>query len=553
MYRHKKQVFITITLLAMVFGGLAVAFLQVAPVQAERSDLAPLQTATATATLTPTATATFTDTTTATPTGTLTETATVTGTPTETATATLTPTPTVTPVVKKGVAAIYGIDEEGILGSDSSAAAQAASTGVTWVRAEISWNSFEPSEGVFDFTAAERSINTLTAAGLSPVIYVADNPSWAATSSCGPIDTTNAAQVSAFGTAMGALVAHFPQIKIWALYNEMDRSTNPNAGGAGCFGSYSAGGVNNNGVSDAKEYAIMLATAWQAVHAANPNAMLTTGAFAYDSFDKTSAPPGYPGGGNGGTFNYHFMDNVFTYIAAHPLPNNRKYMDMVLFNYYDRYGTYYWETILPGYGIQSKANAIVARMKANRIPLVPLFVTETGENSSAMGQIAQAHCLDMTLVRGAASKLKGIVWWTYRDSDDPSPVKFGIVDQNSQPKSSFNALKTLVTELNGFKFKKNLTNTAGFSEVEAYQFKHKKINKYVVWSASLISKTDYSQACSWSRNARTATFAANALRVVDYLGKAKKVKDNSKRDLDKTKGSIAISLTDKPQIVQVNP
>src|SRR5260221_11976070 len=130
----------------------------------------------------------------------------------------------------------------------------------------------------------------------------------------------------------------------------MARCDGTNAGSGGCCGSIREGGVNHNGVSDSKEYAIMLATAWQAVHLANRNAMLTSGAFAYDSFDTTSAPPGYPGGGNLGSFNYHFMDNVFTYMAAHPLSAGQKYMDMVLFNYYDRYGTYYWEKIMPGYG-----------------------------------------------------------------------------------------------------------------------------------------------------------------------------------------------------------
>ncbi len=456
-----------------------------------------------------------------------------------------------------GAAAIYGIDEQGILSWDTNAAAQAASSGVNWTRAEISWENFEPAPGVFNWTFADNAVNTLTDAGLTPVIYLADNPVWAANTACGPIDTKSQTQKDAFAAAMYAIADHFKdKVHVWALYNEMDRSTDATLGGAGCFGSYSAGGVNNNGVKDVNEYAVMLSLAWKAVQAVDvtPKPMVTTGAFAYDSFDKTSAPPGYPGGGNGGTFNYHFMDDLFTYMANHPLADGAKYMDMVLFNYYDRYGTYYWETKMPGYGIQAKANAIVARMNANHIPLVPLFVTETGENSSTMGPTVQAHCLDMTLVRGAASKLKGVVWWTYRDSPDPSPVKFGIVDQNSQPKPSFTALKTLTTELNGYAFKKNMTNKTGLKDVEAYLFKQGKSIKYVVWSASLIKKTDYSQACSWSRNPRKASFQAHVLRVVDHLGgKAKKIKDGGKKDLDKRAGYIAISLTDKPQFVQINP
>lgn len=464
-----------------------------------------------------------------------------------------TPGPTSTRLAPKGAAALFGIDEQGVLAGNPTPASQAANTGVKWVRAEVSWNDFEPTEGVFDFTSTDRNMTTLLNAGLTPVVYLAENPSWAANTKCGPIDTTNPSMVAAFSDAVTALVTHYPQITIFALYNETDRSTKPNTGGAGCFGSDNKNGWNHNGVRDSDEYAIMLATAWKAVHAANPKAKLVTGAFAYDNFDKKSAPPGYPGGGSGGTFNYTFMDDLFAYMKAHPLPNKQKYMDMLVFNYYDRYGTYYWESVAPGYGIQAKAAYIVNRMEANQIPLVPLFVTETGENAASMGQAAQAHCLDMTLVRGTASKLKGMVWWTYRDNPSNTAEQFGIVDQGELPKLSFAALKTLTTELNGFKYRGNWSNSTGFEEVEAYRFAKKQSAKMVVWSASLITKTDYSQACSWSRNPRRVTFDAQALRVVDYLGKAKKIKDNSKRDLDSRVGKIAFNVTDKPQIVQLNP
>lgn len=550
MARNKWQAVVAVLAMGVALIVLAPALIFATPAGAEGS------TTNSTATPTPTLTGTSTSTPTLTSTATSTATATLTATATSTATPTLTATATVVP--PSGVSAIFGIDEQGILAGNPTAAAQAASTGVNWVRAEISWNALEPTQGNYNWQDSEFAINTMTAAGLTPVLYIADNPAWAATSSCGPINTKKAALVTAFAHTMGMLAAHFPQIKIWALYNEMDRSTPPDQGGAGCFGSYSKGGVNKNGVPDTNEYAIMLAAAWKAVHAANQNAMLTTGAVAYDSFDETSAPPGYPGGGVGGVFNFKFMDNLFAYMKSNPLPPGQKYMDMVLFNYYDRYGTYYWETVMPGHGIQAKIAAINAVFKAQGIPTVPLFVTETGENSTYMGAPAQAHCLDMTLVRGASSKLRGVVWWTYQDVPDADPqhkstVKFGIVDQYSQPKPSFFALKTLITELRGLTYKRNLSNQTGFQDVEAYQFGKKKIVKIVAWSSSLIPKTDYSQSCSWSRNARLATFSANALRVVDHLGKAKTIKDNSKKDLDKTAGKIAILLTDKPQIVQINP
>lgn len=460
--------------------------------------------------------------------------------------------PTLAPA---GVTTIFGIDEGAVLGRDSQAAALASNAGVNWVRAEVSWNALETTPGVYDFTSTEESINRLLGAGLSPILYLADNPAWAANTRCGPVDTNDPAKVTAFANAIGALAGHFPQVKAWALYNEVDRSQDTDAG-AGCFGAHSTGGVNNNGVKDSKEYAILLAAAWKAVHTANPNAQLVIGAVAYDNFDKTSAPKNYPGGGNGGSFNYNFLADLFGYMKQNPLPVGQKYMDMALFNFYGIYGPY-WESVASGYGIQAKTAALKERMKASGIPVAPLFVTETGEDSLSIGLNAQARCLDITLVRGAAAKLKGVVWWTFQDHANyppppSSPWQFGIVDKDMQPKPSYTALLTLTTELNAYAFKKNLSGKPGFVSVESYRFAKPGSVKYVVWASSYKS-TSYDPECSWPRNPKLATFDATKLRVVDYLGKVRTIKDNSKKDKDKTVGKIAIRLTGTPKIVQINP
>ena len=135
---------------------------------------------------------------------------------------------------------------------------------------------------------------------------------------------------------------------------------------------------------------------------ANPNAKLATGAVSFDNFDATSAPPGYPGGGSGGKFNSNFLKDMFKYMKKNPLESGSNYFDMLLFNYYDIYGRY-WETQAPGYGIRAKIEVLRSLMRDNHVPVAPLFVTETGEDSLTIGVKAQARCLDMTLVRGAAS------------------------------------------------------------------------------------------------------------------------------------------------------
>ncbi len=452
-------------------------------------------------------------------------------------------------LVPSGVTTVFGIDEGGVLGFNDEAVALASATGVYWTRAEISWNALESVEGVYNFTQAATSINRLSGAGLSPVIYIADNPQWASNKRCGPV---YADKVTAFANTMTVLAAQFPQVSVWALYNEVDRSLNPGEG-AGCFGGQD---LNENNTKDSHDYAVMLAAAWKAVHDANPNARVAVGALAFDNFDEASAPATYPGGGNGGKFNYNFPGELFTYMKNHPLSPGQKYMDMVLFNYYDIYGRY-WEANAPGRGIQAKAAALKKKMQSAGVPVVPLFVTETGEDSISIGLQGQARCLDITFVRGAAAKLAGVVWWTFQDFPDDADWpyntwKFGIVNQNRQPKPSYNALVTLTTELNGYVYKKTLSNTANLRGVEAYRFAKGKSAKFVVWSSTYQS-TSYDPECSWPRVSKLAKFDAKKIRVVDYLGNAKTIKDNSKKDKDKTGGKIGIIVTGSPQIVQINP
>ncbi len=244
-------------------------------------------------------------------------------------------------------------------------------------------------------------------------------------------------------------------------------------------------------------------------------------------------------------------------MKNHPLTGGALYMDMALMNYYDVYG-HYWESVAAGFGTQAKANAFHKRITDAGLADVPLGVTETGVRSNLVGLDGQARCVDMIMVRGMAARLALINWWSFKDYSDSEPYpkntwKYGLVDQNVQPKNSYTAFKTLTTELNGYAFNKAKSGKRGFADVEVYFFKNGAKKKYVVWSSS-VTLSDYSvPGCAWSRNSRKATFKAAKLRVVDYKGKAITIKDNSKRDKDKTVGKIAIMVANDPKVVQINP
>lgn len=464
----------------------------------------------------------------------------------------------VVPAEATGAAALFGVDEGALLSYDDTAAALAAGSGAHWTRTEINWSTIEANRGTYVFTTPDAALSRLLAHGLNPVVYVSSNPTWASELPCAPIDTKDEQLLADFGNFMGATAAHYPDVKVWALYNEPDSPFgDEGATSKGCFG---GDDINGNNRPDYADYAVMLKTAWKAVHAANPTALMATGALAFDNFSNfdNGYPSDYPGSPNPGGFNYKFPSNLFGYMGANPLSNGDKYIDMVLFNYYEVYGPY-WETKAGGHGIQAKANVLRAKMQGASIPIVDMLVTETGEWSlnQWIGLQGQARCMNIIMVRGAAANLKGIVWWTFRDYPDSAAFpqntwKYGMVDQDMQIKPSYTAMQVLVSELNNYTFIKPYSGKKGFVGVESYLFRSGKSKKYVVWSSSIKDQT-YKPDCSWTRYNKVATFKAKSIRMVDYMGKPKTIQDNKKGDKNPTVGYIGIKVGGDPKIVQLNP
>lgn len=459
------------------------------------------------------------------------------------------------PEVVTGAAALFGIDEGAILSKNDTAAALAAGSGAHLTRTEINWSTIEAVRGDYNFTVPDIAINRLLANGFNPVVYISSNPEWATELPCAPIDTKDAAMVTTFANFMGAVAARYPQVKVWALYNEPDsREGDEYATSKGCM---AGDDLNDNNRPDYADYAIMLKNGWKAVHAANPTALMATGALAFDNFNEDGYPSGYPGSPNPNGFSYNFASNVFSYMAANPLLNGEKYIDMVMFNYYEVYGPY-WETRASGHGIQAKANVLRTKMQQAGIPVIDLLVTETGEWSlnQWIGLQGQARCMNIIMTRGVAANLKGIIWWTFRDYSDSAPFpqntwKYGIVDENLQIKPSYTALLVLVTELNNFTFNKNFSNKKDFKGIEAYKFRSGGATKFIVWSSTIKEQT-YKPDCSWTRSNKTATFKGKSIRIVDYMGTAKTITDNKKGDKDKRVGYIGYAVGGDPKIIQVN-
>lgn len=425
----------------------------------------------------------------------------------------------------------FGVNTNGEIFYNENARAMAVLGGVQMVRTSVAWSTVEGKQGEFRWQGIDNSFKILRANNLTPLVLILDNPSWAANTPCGPVN-----DLAAFDSFMRTLVARYPDVHYWALYNEPDNAHYPEHPGGGCFGGQD---LNSNGKPDFQDYAEELRVAWRAVHGSNPNARLVTGAVAFDNFDEASAPERYPGGGKGGTFNYHFLEQVFGYMQANPLPDGDKYFDLLGFNFYGIYGPY-WERQVGGIGVSAKANKLKSLMNAAGIS-APLLVSETGSNSGSVGDQVQSEFAVKTLTRGLASGIAHVIWWSFQDASDsdPPPVntwKYGLIDQHQKAKASFTAYQTTAHELMGATFTGPLQVEGG----EGYLFTVDKANKAVVWSAS--------------DQTVTIAFSGKAIQVTDMSGVARVVQDNSGDDKDGAEGRIAVAVGTSPLFIELlNP
>lgn len=446
---------------------------------------------------------------------------------------------------------LFGFGLDGAFLNEAPSLAVAEQTGAKWARMAVWWDHIEPDDRVpadYDWSSVDRDLNPVIQAGLIPVVYIGHTPSWAGPYACGPIDTSDSGKLADFAEVMGALAARYPQVPVWVLYNEADNAKGLNAVADGCFGDDDTGDLNQNGVPDTADYAEMLATARKAVRQANSDALVAI-SVALDNFDHATCPSGYPGGclGNG-TFNSHFLDDLFSYMKSHPRPSGEAYADLVGFDYWDIYSPY-WEAQAGTqyHGNQAKAEFIRYLMGKDGVSF-KLYVMATGvdSNLAAVGLDGQSQCLVTEMVRGAAAGLEGSSWWLIKDIP-ASNWYFGLVDENLTPKPAFHAYQTLSGQLEGYTFKK----TVSTNKVEAYQFVKTSKKQFVVWSSVASAKSAI--PCAGAHKSQKFTLTnVKKLRLVDlYQTTVTTVKDNKTGDYDPRVGIIKVKIGTRPMYIQV--
>jgi LysM repeat protein len=177
------------------------------------------------------------------------------------------PTATPAPGTQPAVGFAYGIQVH-LPGQDMSAIAnQIKDLGMTWAKQQIEWKVYEPFvRGDIDFTTLDQMVNVLDGAGLDILFNVGKAPNWARNTDQedGP-----PADFQDFANFVGALAARYQgRVQAYEIWNEQNLRRE----------------WNGRPLS-AASYVQMLALAYNAIRAADPAAIVVSGAPAPTGFN----------------------------------------------------------------------------------------------------------------------------------------------------------------------------------------------------------------------------------------------------------------------------
>ena len=390
--------------------------------------------------------------------------------------------------------------------------ALSASTGFTyvveskagWVRFQVRWSLVEPdnrSPENYNWDYLDMSVQNARNAGVNAIFTIESNPTWAAAQSGGPV--TNTADLQEF---VSAIVARYPFVRYWEIYNEPDR--------VGRFG--------NKG----KTYAELLASLYPVIKTANPEAQLVMGGLASDWFID-----------QGGPFDRNFLTDTLNYCAG-------TCFDVANFHYYPGFRSE-WESY--GRDIIGKANYVRQILNAHGYGR-PIFATETGwpaGTNTGSPELA-ARYVPKVFARSLAAGLRATIWFAMLDADSSSP---GLLDSSYMPgylipRPGYAAFQTLTTLMAGAKY---VATVPLSSPLEGYQFLVNGKRLDVYWYDCPSLAMPQAQDCG---STMTLRIAAAQIAKYDLLGNKTVVNDVDDGVQD---GAITVSVGTSPIYVTYEP
>ena len=423
------------------------------------------------------------------------------------------PAPLATPPDPASPRAIMGMDLRGaLLGTRSLSYAPAA--GAVWARFQVSWRDIQPQAGdppAYQWDAYDEWLGKLAGAGLRVIATVRNNPSWASSTACGPL---NAAGQAAFPSFLTALVSRYAQppynVKHWELYNEPDNAdpvNYPELGG--CWG------------KDAAGYAALLQSAYAAIKAADPTAIVIFGGIALEKFD-------------GSPFNVDFLKQALQAGAG-------SYFDWMAFHYYPAF-SYRWDRY--GHGVEGKAAYVRQVMKDAGVDK-PVTCSEIGQPSAGpasegYSQEKQSALLIQQHAQAILAKMPFAIWYCLQDISGDQRA-YGLLSAGGKPKPAYATYQRLALALNAARFERLLSPAeAGSDKIEAYLFQQPAGERKALLLA-------------WRRDAGAALplpIPANSARLTSSAGAQTMVSDGGAGDMNPAAGALSVGVGPDPLIIE---
>jgi len=411
--------------------------------------------------------------------------------------------------------------------------------GFDWIRTQVNWDKVEPVRSdppTYKWDGVDGSLRSLAEASLRPLVIVSHNPSWAATTSCGPHDRL--ADETAFVQFVGALVERYdgdgdyngdgvidgpalPNVRDWEFWNEPDWNDMGDAQMGGCWG------------PQAGAYAAMLRAIYPVMHQANPTVRVVLGGLAAEDIGINPAI-------NQPFFNFsrqpsaQATDFMTELLAA----GAGSYFDVINFHYYRAF-----DRVWAGWGapLLGKINWLNERLSYAGVAPKPIIVSEAGLRSDPakvidgvpMSQAEQARFVVQIHARGAAAGVDSMIWYTY--SDPSTSEAWGLVDLAGQPKLSYASYARTVGFLRGGA----VYGPGDWAGVESYRFRTAAGRPLVVaWAAD--------------RSVPAAvTIAARQLQVTRYDGQVTVLQDGHSGDEDGfANGQIRVTIDADPRFLE---
>jgi len=412
---------------------------------------------------------------------------------------------------------IFGVQMYGNTGMDSSYFQEMMDSQTSWVRSEVAWRSVEPqnvSPAEYRWKAVDDALAAVAEGGINMIGTINYNPDWAAESVTGPINPENLNDFAEFLTALverydGDGVDDDPcgrVVNYWEFYNEPD-------------------GHNNRWGYDGDKYAQMLAVAYPAMKAADPETQIVFGGIAYDWFED-----------QGGPFVRSFLTDVLD-------AGGGAYFDIMNYHVYPAFAPNWTEK---GPGLYEKNEAIrnvLASYGLNKA----LMITESGAHSnndpgSPSTPKIQASYVVTLFTQAKAAGVDVMIWFMLYDPPDWYPQKNGLVTTSTPPvhKPAFYTFQQSVEQLANANFDRELTgNELGDSEMLAYRFTKPDTGAalYAVW----MNPVDTDKTAAF-------TVAGAQAIVYDIFINSYTVNDSDDGQVD---GQVTVTVGGDPLLIEI--